>query len=57
MDRKSAHTVNFPLWLYLRQPLFDKEKKLVLNPKKFWRLYQIQLLEHCFNLEVESPNV
>ena len=39
--------VRFPLWLYLNQPLFDPNSKAVINPYRFWNLYQIRYLERC----------
>ncbi len=49
--RRSAIKVRFPLWQYLSQPLGRRTVQLILNPDRFWQLYQLQLLEHCWNQE------
>ncbi|BAY11687.1 hypothetical protein NIES2098_48720 [Calothrix sp. NIES-2098] len=39
--------LHFPIWLFLKQPLFDKTT--VFNPFEFWHDYKIQLLERCWH--------
>ncbi|MGB7413620.1 MAG: hypothetical protein WA902_05375 [Thermosynechococcaceae cyanobacterium] len=39
----------FPVWQYLNQPLFHPEIQLRLSPGLFWRQYQIQFLDRCWN--------
>ncbi|OLP19499.1 hypothetical protein BST81_05070 [Leptolyngbya sp. 'hensonii'] len=46
--------VGFPLWQYLEQPLFSADSRLILNPKRFWQAYRIQLLERCLTLDFKS---
>jgi hypothetical protein len=51
------HTkINFPLWQFLSQPLFDAKTKFILNPSRFWHLYKIQLLERCWAKECDSKD-
>ncbi len=45
---------NFPLWQYFNQPLGDLTYPLVLNPRRFGLLYQVELLERCLEKNVES---
>jgi len=40
--------MRFPFWSYLNQPVFNGTYKTVLNPWRFWHLYQRQLLERCW---------
>lgn len=40
--------MNFPLWQFLNQPLFDPRSPLILNPRRFWHRYQIEYLERCW---------
>jgi hypothetical protein len=40
--------IQFPIWQYLNQPLFEKSSRTVLNPRRFWYVYQIERLERCF---------
>jgi hypothetical protein len=48
--------LNFPLWQYLSQRLFDAEQQLVLNPKAFAKAYRVDFLEFCFSMVSESSN-
>ncbi|MBD2310965.1 hypothetical protein H6G20_04605 [Desertifilum sp. FACHB-1129] len=41
----------FPLWSYLNQPLFSSSYKAVLNPRRFWYIYQIYWLERCWTMD------
>lgn len=38
----------FPLWAYLKQPVFSSQYKIKLNPKVFWRCYRLEHLERCW---------
>lgn len=40
--------VRFPLWKFLNQPVFNPQSPLVLNPRRFWQLYQLDHLERCW---------
>ena len=40
--------LQFPLWQFLNQPIFNSKMPLVLNPGQFWQRYQITHLERCF---------
>ncbi|WP_421658977.1 hypothetical protein [Leptothermofonsia sp. ETS-13] len=46
--------VQFPIWKYLNQPVFDPYIKTVLNPRVFWRIHSIELLERCLMQDVTS---
>jgi hypothetical protein len=48
MNKDKAIKIRFPLWQYLKQPLFDRTT--VISPFKFWHNYQVRLLECCWNL-------
>lgn len=39
----------FPLWQYLNQMIWDKDRPLLLNPKKYWQQYQRLYLNRCFH--------
>ena len=36
------------LWQYLKQPLFSRTYKAVLNTRRFWHIYSIELLEQGY---------
>jgi len=46
--------VKFPLWSFLKQPLFSLKRKAILNPHRFWYLYRIELLENCLTKKCDS---
>ncbi len=48
--------IKFPLWQFLTQPVFDTRFKSVLNPRRFWYLHQIALLERCLAKENTSKD-
>ncbi|WP_292851534.1 hypothetical protein [Nostoc sp. NMS8] len=49
------HTkTKFPLWQYLNQPLFSRETKLVLNPRRFVLIWRLHLLERCWGKECDA---
>jgi hypothetical protein len=41
-------------WQYLNQPLFDEELEAIWHVQSFWYLYQLQLLEACWEKEIGS---
>jgi hypothetical protein len=41
--------IQFPLWQFLNQPVFNPQSPLVLNPARFWQRYQLEHLERCWN--------
>lgn len=41
--------MQFPLWQYLNQRLFDADHPATLNPRRYWRAYQRWYLKRCFN--------
>jgi hypothetical protein len=45
--------LNFPIWAFLNQPLFNPNFRVILNPNRFRQLYHLQLLERC--LQKQSP--
>ncbi len=55
MDPKHS-SLRFPLWKYLNQPLFDTSTPMILSPKRFWALYQVQFLERCLARDCESES-
>ncbi|BAY59094.1 hypothetical protein NIES2135_59700 [Leptolyngbya boryana NIES-2135] len=44
----------FPVWQYLNQPLFHLAYPLILNPRRYWFHYRVELLERCFMQDLES---
>ncbi len=46
--------IGIATWTYLNQPLFDVEKPMVWEMRRFWYLYKIQLLETCFHKDISS---
>lgn len=40
--------LKFPLWSYLKQPVFSRFYKTKLNPWSFWRAHQLRYLERCW---------
>ncbi|KKJ00169.1 hypothetical protein PROH_10650 [Prochlorothrix hollandica PCC 9006 = CALU 1027] len=52
-----ARNLKFPLWKYLSQPILNKQQPLILSPRHFWCFYQVQFLEHCFDLECPSSHL
>ena len=40
-------SLGFPIWQYLRQPIFDKNHPIVLNPNRYWQCYILWHLEQC----------
>jgi hypothetical protein len=47
-------TLQFPLWKFLKQPVFQSDYATVLNPRRFWHLHTIDLLERCLITEFTS---
>lgn len=43
-------------WQYLNQPLCDASSESVWEIKRFWYLYQINLLENCWIKEISSES-
>ncbi|MDX2099042.1 MAG: hypothetical protein SFW36_14795 [Leptolyngbyaceae cyanobacterium bins.59] len=54
MFKQNSSYFQFPIWQFLDQPLFDPTRKPILNPQRFWRAYQIRLLERCWAQDCES---
>ena len=46
--------VNFPLWRYLNQPIFEAASNPVINPKRFWYVYRVEFLERCLERECRA---
>lgn len=40
--------LKFPLWLYLKQPVFNRDCRLILSPKAFWCKHRLDYLEKCW---------
>lgn len=56
METYTQFTTTFPLWQYLSQRLFDREQKLVINPRAFAQHYRVDFLEYCLSMVSESSN-
>ncbi|MGC1307282.1 MAG: hypothetical protein WA885_08645 [Phormidesmis sp.] len=41
-------TSTFPLWQYLSQPIGKNDRKLIINPRKFWHLQKLHHIERCW---------
>ncbi|MEL6775839.1 MAG: hypothetical protein AAFO06_01175 [Cyanobacteria bacterium J06597_16] len=41
-------TASFPLWQYLCQPIGQPDRKLIVNPVKFWHLKKVNFIERCW---------
>ena len=41
--------MDFPLWRYLDQPLWDRARPFVLNPYRYWLHYKTEQLNRCFH--------
>ncbi|WP_085986993.1 hypothetical protein [Fortiea contorta] len=48
------YKIKFPLWHYLRQPLFGSRTKFIFNPRHFAAIWRIQLLERCWARECDA---
>ncbi|MGI0494935.1 hypothetical protein ACN4EG_24385 [Alkalinema pantanalense CENA528] len=46
--------IKFPIWHYLNQPLFENAYIPVLNPRRFWYIYQVEFLERCLDKDSTS---
>lgn len=40
--------MRFPLWQYLNQPLWDRDRPAKLNPHAYWRQYRRTYLKRCW---------
>lgn len=49
--------MRFPLWQFLKQPVFDQHYKTVFSPRLFWHIYQIQLFERCLRIDCAAKDV
>jgi|GEM_PF-3263727 len=38
----------FPLWQYLCQPIGQRDRQLIISPKKFWHLQKVHYIERCW---------
>jgi hypothetical protein len=47
----------FPLWKYLKQPVFESHTKTILDPRRFWRHYQVDMLERCLAIAFMSKDL
>ncbi len=47
--------IHFPLWQYLNQRLFCPHTTVIVNPLRFARFYNIDLLKRCWDKEFD-PN-
>ncbi|MEO0988177.1 MAG: hypothetical protein AAFY20_21955 [Cyanobacteria bacterium J06639_14] len=41
--------MQFPLWRYLNQPLWDEMHPITLNPFAYWQQYKVWYLDRCFD--------
>jgi hypothetical protein len=49
--------MQFPLWQYLKQPVFAPYAKTLLDPRRFWRRHQVEMLERCFVIDIISKDL
>ncbi len=38
------------IWQYVNQPVFSPRQDSIWKPSRFWYVYKIQLLEHCWQM-------
>jgi hypothetical protein len=50
----ALYKLQFPVWQYLNQPLFQDARPLILSPQRFSYHYRIELLERCLVRSCES---
>jgi len=48
--------MQFPLWTYLKQPVFESHTRTILDPRRFWRHYQVDMLERCLAINILSKD-
>lgn len=48
--------LTFPWKDYLYQPLFQRDRIIILNPVRYWRCYRQLYLEQCYRLPALSPH-
>jgi len=41
--------INFPIWQYLDQSLFNEHCPAILSPRLYFHLYQVRYLEKCWS--------
>lgn len=46
--------IKFPLWQYLKQPVFSQYSTLILDPRRFAYLYRVELLKRCWATEFDT---
>jgi hypothetical protein len=56
MFDRDAAKVRFPWVAFISQPIGHPEVKLIINPVKFQKLYQIWMLENCLRQEMKVRN-
>ncbi|MEO0986709.1 MAG: hypothetical protein AAFY20_14320 [Cyanobacteria bacterium J06639_14] len=39
--------MHFPIWQYLNQPLWDRDRPSMLNPLEYWLCYRRHYLDCC----------
>ena len=49
-------SLKFPVWQFLKQPVFSSHNRLILNPRRFEVSYRVQLLERCWNKQISSKD-
>ncbi len=52
----SSESLRFPLWKFLNQPILDKTCPLILRPSIYWKLYQLEHLDRCWNVAYPSES-
>ncbi|MEO1521092.1 MAG: hypothetical protein AAFU78_09970 [Cyanobacteria bacterium J06633_2] len=45
--------LKFPLWQYLKQPVFQADNPLILNPSRYWFMHRASHLERCWLIHFE----
>ncbi|MFM7449419.1 MAG: hypothetical protein ACKO24_12575 [Leptolyngbyaceae cyanobacterium] len=54
--KTSLKVAYLPLLEYLKQPLFDPQHKLILNPRRFWYFQNVAWLERCAAMACTSQS-
>ncbi len=54
LQEKEENQLKFPLWQYLKQPIFHSQIPFILNPRHFAYNWRVKLLEKCLKKECDA---
>ncbi|WP_310410360.1 hypothetical protein [Chamaesiphon sp. OTE_8_metabat_110] len=54
MSSDETPQVPFPWSAFLSQPVFHPRHKLILDPTRFRKIYQVRLLESCLHKQISA---